>query len=63
MTLLLKYTFQEFDVFSSFMAFSDFFLVVKYYFVQEIEELALLLVKNYSLKPWIISFGEGREES
>lgn len=45
------------------MAFPDFLLVVKYYFVQEIEELALLLIKNYSLKPWVISFGEGREES
>lgn len=45
------------------MAFPDFLLVVKYHFVQEIEELTLLLIKNYSLKPWVISFGEGREES
>lgn len=46
--LVIKYTFQDFDAFSSsFMAFPDFFLVVKYYFVQEIEEVVLLLIKNY----------------
>lgn len=48
---------------SSLMAFPDFFLVVKYYFVQGIEEIALLLIKNHSSKPWVISFGERSEES
>lgn len=46
MTYLLKSPFQNFEMFSSFMAFPDFILVLKYYFAQEVEQIELLLIKN-----------------